>query len=56
MRIYILIIILINTAFAKDLEKMFFSVYFNNMKAGNASLVLSEDAKGENYILNFELI
>ena len=55
MRIYILIIILINTAFAKDLEKMFFSVYFNDIKAGDASLVLSEDAKEENYILNFDL-
>ena len=33
---------------------MFFSVYFNDIKAGDASLLLSEDAKAENYIINFE--
>ena len=40
--------------FSKDIESMNFNVYFNNIKAGDASLTLSEDAKEENYIINVQ--
>jgi len=49
------LIVIITTIFSKDIESMKFSVYFNNLKAGDASLILSEDTKEENYIINFEL-
>ena len=54
-RFLILSILIITTIFSKDIESMDFSVYFNTIKAGDASLILSEDAQGENYIINFEL-
>ena len=55
MKNYILIFFIIGAVFSRDIEEMFFSVYFNDIKAGDASLLLSEDAKAENYIINFEL-
>ena len=54
-RSLILSILIITTIFSKDIESMDFGVYFNTIKAGYASLILSEDAQGENYIINFEL-
>ena len=54
-KFFIFLIFIITTIFSKDIESMNFSVYFNTIKAGDASLILSQDAKEENYIINFEL-
>ena len=53
--IRLLIILLVSICTSNELEKLTYEVYFNNLKAGKASLILSEDAHKENYILNFEL-
>ena len=53
--IRLLIILLFSICISNELEKLTYEVYFNNLKAGTASLKLSEDANQENYVLNFEL-
>ena len=35
MKNYILIFLIIGAVFSKDVEEMFFSVYFNDIKAGD---------------------
>ena len=53
--IRLLIILFVSICTSNELEKLTYEVYFNNLKAGKASLKLSEDANKENYVLNFEL-
>ena len=53
--IHLLIILLFSICTSNELEKLTYEVYFNNLKAGKASLKLSEDANKEKYVLNFEL-
>ena len=52
---YLLIILFTTINYAKDIEKLTYEVFMKNLKAGTAELTLSEDAKGNHYILNFEL-
>ena len=53
--IRLVIILFFSICCAKEIEKLNYDVYFQKLKAGKAHLKLSEDAKGDNYILNFEL-
>ena len=50
-----LLILFSTFLFSGTIEKLDFAVYFNELKAGNASLILSDDAQGLSYIINFEL-
>ena len=50
-----LFILFFSICYTAHIEKLSYKVYFTNLKAGTAELKLSEDAKGNNYIVNFEL-
>ena len=50
-----ILILFLTFSFSNHIEQLVFSVYFNEMKAGHATLNLSEDAQKKNYIINFEL-
>ena len=47
--------LIITIVFSNNIERLEYAVFFNEIKAGNASLTLAEDATGLNYIINFEL-
>ena len=53
--IRLIIILVFSICYTKEIEKLNYDVYFQKLKAGKANLRLSEDANGNNYILNFEL-
>lgn len=48
-------ILFITIAFTNKIEQLEYVVFFNEIKAGKASLSLSEDGVGLNYIINFVL-
>ena len=55
MRNYLIIFILISCSFSNKIEKLFYEVYFNDIKAGASTLMLSQHTDNHKYIIDVNL-